>query len=116
MTSNELQYVFVNQDGIAINTCIILEENLSILNSLKELYNATNVFESKKDYPVLIGHTYWDGTRFVNEHAEYKSWIWNDIDYTWSPPVEYPSDGKMYEWNEEDKSWQEAPDGPEGLF
>jgi hypothetical protein len=106
MTSNELQYVFINADNIAINTCVILEENLSILNSLKELYNATNAFEIKKDYPVLIGETYWNGTKFINNHAEYKSWIWNDTDYTWSPPIEYPSDGNYYEWNEDLINWQ----------
>jgi hypothetical protein len=104
--TNEKQYIFINSDNVAINTCIVLEENLSILNSLKELYNATNAFEIKKDYPVLIGETYWNGTKFINDHPQYKSWIWNDIDYTWSSPVDYPNDGNVYSWNENNLNWE----------
>jgi len=26
----------------------------------------------------------------------------------WEPPVAYPSDDKMYEWNEETTSWAEV--------
>ena len=35
----------------------------------------------------------------------YPSWILNDTTCLWECSVDYPDDGKVYEWNEEDKSW-----------
>ena len=35
------------------------------------------------------------------------SWIFNESDCTMQPPVEYPSDGKEYRWDEEIINWIE---------
>jgi len=35
----------------------------------------------------------------------FPSWTLNDTTCIWECPVEYPSDGKIYKWNEEDQSW-----------
>ena len=37
----------------------------------------------------------------------YDSWILNEETCRWDPPVEHPNDGKIYEWNEENLTWQE---------
>jgi hypothetical protein len=34
----------------------------------------------------------------------FKSWTWKDG--RWTPPVPFPEDGKMYEWNEEKLNWE----------
>jgi hypothetical protein len=31
------------------------------------------------------------------------SWVW--VDTAWQPPVDYPTDGKFYVWNENNQSW-----------
>lgn len=36
---------------------------------------------------------------------KYDSWTLNTTSYTWEPPVAYPTDGAVYEWNEETTSW-----------
>ena len=35
----------------------------------------------------------------------YSSWKLNTTSYVWEAPVKHPNDGKLYEWNEEKKSW-----------
>tara|TARA_B100001059_G_C17762895_1_gene543872 strand:- start:782 stop:1153 length:372 start_codon:yes stop_codon:yes gene_type:complete len=39
------------------------------------------------------------------EEQPFPSWTLNDTTCLWECPVEYPSDGKIYNWNEEDQSW-----------
>ena len=36
----------------------------------------------------------------------YDSWVLNEDTCLWDAPVSYPNDGNMYEWDEENKSWQ----------
>ena len=35
------------------------------------------------------------------------SWIWNEEKQVWEAPLEYPLDGKLYEWSEETQQWIE---------
>lgn len=37
----------------------------------------------------------------------YDSWMLNS-NYDWKAPVPYPNDGKKYQWNENDQSWEEV--------
>ena len=37
----------------------------------------------------------------------FPSWILNEDSCLWDSPVPYPSDGKMYTWNEDILNWQE---------
>jgi hypothetical protein len=38
----------------------------------------------------------------------YPSWTISAPTWTWTPPVPFPVDGKMYDWNEEKKQWDEV--------
>ena len=37
----------------------------------------------------------------------YPSWVLNSKKQ-WEPPIAYPTDGKLYNWNEETGDWHEA--------
>lgn len=37
----------------------------------------------------------------------FPSWILNIGSWTWEAPVSYPTDGKLYSWDEETKNWKE---------
>ena len=52
-----------------------------------------------------IGYTY-DETRdaFISPKP-FDSWILNETTCLWEAPVEYPSDGQKYLWNEELGTW-----------
>jgi hypothetical protein len=52
-----------------------------------------------------IGYTF-DGVGFAPPQP-FASWILNSETYLWEAPIPMPTDGKMYQWNEEDLNWQE---------
>ncbi len=39
----------------------------------------------------------------------FDSWTLNETTCRWDAPVAYPSDGKLYTWNEETTTWDLAP-------
>ena len=55
-----------------------------------------------------IGYTY-DKTRdaFIPPKP-FPSWTLNEDTCLWECPVAYPTDGNMYEWNEETQAWDEV--------
>jgi hypothetical protein len=36
----------------------------------------------------------------------YASWTLNESTCRWDSPVDYPDDGKIYDWNEETQQWE----------
>ena len=60
----------------------------------------------RKNY-AYIGFTY-DATRdaFIGSQP-YPSWTLNESTCRWKAPVDYPDDGKMYQWNEATTNWKE---------
>lgn len=52
-----------------------------------------------------IGYTY-DATNDVFYAPQpYPSWNLNEQTWLWEPPVAYPDDGKVYNWDEQARSW-----------
>ena len=52
-----------------------------------------------------IGYTYdVDKDAFIPPQ-QYPSWTLNETTCLWEPPVAYPDDGELYEWNEETQTW-----------
>ena len=35
------------------------------------------------------------------------NWVWNDITKRYQPPVDYPTDGKRYTWDQDNTQWVE---------
>lgn len=38
----------------------------------------------------------------------YDDWVLNETLFQWDPPVPYPSDGKLYNWDQNNKLWLEC--------
>jgi hypothetical protein len=55
-----------------------------------------------------FGYSY-DETRnaFISDKP-HNSWILNEETGKWETPIEYPTDGKLYKWNEEIINWIEV--------
>ena len=73
------------------------------------LYNETPL---RKNY-ASPGHTY-DKTRdaFIRPKP-FDSWSLNEDTCDWDAPVDYPTDGEAYFWDEEKQQWLLAFDYPE---
>ena len=55
----------------------------------------------------------WDGVGFIPPKP-YPSWVMNSFSYLWEAPVPYPTDGRIYVWDEPTTSWVLAdPQPPE---
>jgi hypothetical protein len=52
-----------------------------------------------------IGYSYDEGLDAFIPPKDYDSWILNEETCQWEPPVAYPEDGNIYEWNEDTVSW-----------
>jgi hypothetical protein len=44
---------------------------------------------------------------WTKQNCPFPSWTFNEQDCTMQPPVEYPSDGKEYRWDEDTVNWVE---------
>jgi hypothetical protein len=55
-----------------------------------------------------IGFTYDRTNDVFYPPAPFSSWTLNNTTWTWEAPVAYPSDGKIYQWNEETQNWVEV--------
>ena len=54
-----------------------------------------------------IGFTF-DGVGFAAPQP-FRSWTLNKETYLWEAPTPMPTDGKLYDWDEDSLSWIEVP-------
>jgi len=52
-----------------------------------------------------IGMTYDDDKDAFIPKKPFNSWVLNEQTCLWEAPIQYPSDGKTYQWNEQNNSW-----------
>lgn len=55
-----------------------------------------------------IGFTYDQANDVFYAPQPYPSWTLNKSTWLWEPPIPFPTDGKLYVWNEETTSWVEV--------
>lgn len=63
-------------------------------------YNA----KIRKNY-AGIGYTYDEGRDAFIPPKPFNSWLLDEDTCQWKAPVDYPTDGKRYTWNEETLAW-----------
>jgi len=66
--------------------------------------------EARKNY-AGIGHTYNSELDAFIPPKPFDSWILDEETAQWEAPVEYPTDGKNYSWDEDSTSWVEVVEG-----
>lgn len=64
--------------------------------------------EARKN-PAGIGMTYDLELDAFIPPKPFDSWVLDEETAQWEAPVEYPSDGKRYTWDEETVNWVEVP-------
>jgi hypothetical protein len=75
-------------------------------------YNTYGGVHSNGKYPIHKNYAgvgyHFDGVGFYAP-SPYASWLLNKDSYLWEAPVAYPSDEKVYSWDEDALSWIEIP-------
>lgn len=122
-------YAFLNEENIVQAVYVGMDENdLSELpegvSSWEEHYTNTQGMTCKRtSYNTIANEHSNGGTPFRGNYAgkgmiydtvndvfyseqPYPSWVISvDTNWLWEAPVEYPTDGQDYTWNEETTSW-----------
>jgi hypothetical protein len=98
----EKTYAFV-KDNFVVNTAIIDDTNVELIQHLKQELNLDYVVEATEK--TQIGATY-DGVLFWT-HKPYDSWIKGEEE--WVAPLPKPDENKVYEWDETTLYWVEVP-------
>ena len=119
----------INDDNIVVAVHVVHNNELLVdgteneqkgINFLKKLYNWD--YWKQTSYNTTGGVHKLGGTSFRKNYAgigytydadrdafiapqPYPSWTLNDDTCLWDPPVAYPDDGQIYEWNESTTSW-----------
>lgn len=52
-----------------------------------------------------IGYTYDRENDVFYAPQPFPSWLLDENTWTWQSPIPYPTDGKLYKWDEENVSW-----------
>tara|TARA_B100000424_G_C22574430_1_gene323695 strand:- start:155 stop:508 length:354 start_codon:yes stop_codon:yes gene_type:complete len=97
---------------ISIDDSIATTEQAGV-DFINNLYNTRDVWkqtfqdESQRKNYAGLGYRY-DSTRdaFIGTKP-YNSWTLNEETCKYEPPIEKPDDGKIYDWNEENQTWDE---------
>lgn len=55
-----------------------------------------------------VGYTYDRANDVFYPPCEFASWVLNTATWTWEAPVPYPTDGKIYRWDEPTTAWVEV--------
>ena len=83
------------------------------LNIIFKEYNQSNAgywveyTPSTKNLPGP-GFGYNKRTGIFSWPQPFPSWTLNETTGKWEPPIDYPNDGKVYDWYEDTKSWKLA--------
>ena len=90
------------------------QEGVDFLNNL---YNTRDVWKQtsyngniRKNF-AGIGYSYDQARDAFIAPKPFSSWILNEDTCLWEAPVAYPTDGKIYTWNEDTTSWVEIVEG-----
>ena len=62
---------------------------------------------SKRKHYAAVGYSYDQIKDAFIPPQPFASWTLNETTCLWEAPVAYPNDGKLYDWNENSKSWVE---------
>lgn len=85
-----------------VGTAFLTDWSGGYTNWKQTSYNAN----FRKNY-AGIGYTYDANLDAFIPPKPYPSWLLNTNTCQWQPPVPYPTDGKIYQWNEETQQWVE---------
>lgn len=113
-------YAFLNDQNVVIEVITGKDENelldgltpeewysnFRLLKCIRTSYNG-NI---RKNF-AGIGYTYDEERDAFIPPRPFESWTLNEETCRWECPVEYPSDGKIYTWNEINLSWDLVDNG-----
>ena len=109
-------YAFLDENNIVTEVIVGIEETELIEglhpeiwygNFRKQVCKRTSYNGNYRKNYAGIGFTYDEDRDAFIPNKPYSKWILNEDTCNWESPVEYPSDGKIYIWNDNKGEWEE---------
>ena len=82
------------------------DEGEAFMNSLGGTWVKTSYNGNIRKNYAGIGMSYDEGRDAFIAPQPYASWILDEETCRWEPPVPYPTDGIVYNWDEETTDWK----------
>jgi hypothetical protein len=109
------------EDGKVITVIVAEQDHIDTLEGqwIQTSYNTRGGVhcgqDGKPDGGVALRYNYASTGGFYDaEHdafygrQPYPNWVVNQTTWLWEPPVPYPTDGKLYIWDQPTTTWLEA--------
>ena len=112
-------YAFIDSNNIVVEVIVGIDETETV-NGITGTAGWEQFYETqrpnlicrrtsyhgniRKNYAGL-GYTYDEQRDAFIPPQPFPSWTLNEQTCLWDPPVPYPDDGGMYEWDEDTQSW-----------
>jgi len=111
----------INTDSIVIRVLVVDDKDildssnnedgekgsLLLMRSLGGNWKQTSYNDNIRKNYAGVGYSYDRGRDAFIPPQPYPSWTLNEDTCRWDSPVPYPTDDKMYEWDEETTNWKE---------
>ena len=99
-----IKQIAVIKDGTVIDLVVaeVLPGGKILLE--REISPDEKFAEYSFEKPAALGWK-WDG-EFFTPPKPHPSWVLNEADHLYEPPIPYPTDGLTYLWDEESISWK----------
>ena len=110
-------YAFLNENNIVTEVIVGVDETELIEGLEPEIWygNFRGQTCKRTSYNARIrfnyagiGHIYDSARDAFIAPKPYNSWLLNEDTCQWKAPIEYPTDGLMYEWDEATLAWVEV--------
>ena len=106
-----MEYAFLDENNIVKQVLVFEEEDLELLNQVKNHFSLTSFMISSEDNKAKIDGELYNG-KFYPEKP-YDSWIRNEELAQWDSPIPYPAveegSDEVYIWDENTTSWLLLP-------
>jgi hypothetical protein len=96
-------------NGLVVESIVASQEFIdSYVDSTPGTWLETKEDGSIRKNYAGIGYTYDAANDAFIEPKPFDSWVLNEETFKWEAPVAYPTDGNIYNWNEETQAWEEV--------
>lgn len=79
-----------------------------LIDNLGGTWIKTSYSRSIRKNFASIGSTYDANRDAFIPPKQFESWVLDEETCRWKPPVDYPNDGEMYYWDENQLKWEHA--------
>jgi len=89
------------------------QAGIDFLNNLygsRDIWKQTSYNNNIRKNFAGIGYTYDEEKDAFIPPKPFDSWTLNETTCLWEAPVDYPTDGQIYTWNEENQTWDLVTD------